>query len=95
MGCLLSISLDVASSSLLSPWRLQMQECSVSWQVPEELLKFGTTVKKKESKLYGAHFKVQNSDMTFGLAAADLRSLFNRNQLGTLHSPRVCTWRVC
>ncbi|PSC74000.1 DEAD-box ATP-dependent RNA helicase 5 [Micractinium conductrix] len=25
--------------------------------VPEELLKFGTTVKKKESKLYGAHFK--------------------------------------
>jgi len=26
-------------------------------QVPEELLKFGTAVKKKESKLYGAHFK--------------------------------------
>lgn len=26
-------------------------------EVPEELLKFGTTVKKKESKLYGAHFK--------------------------------------
>lgn len=25
--------------------------------VPSELLKFGTTVKKKESKLYGAHFK--------------------------------------
>lgn len=25
--------------------------------VPEELLKFGTHVKKKESKLYGAHFK--------------------------------------
>lgn len=25
--------------------------------VPEELLAFGTTVKKKESKLYGAHFK--------------------------------------
>ncbi len=25
--------------------------------VPEELLKFGTTVKKKEHKLYGAHFK--------------------------------------
>lgn len=25
--------------------------------VPPELLKFGTTVKKKESKLYGAHFK--------------------------------------
>lgn len=25
--------------------------------VPEELLKFGTAVKKKESKLYGAHFK--------------------------------------
>ncbi|GHP08083.1 hypothetical protein PPROV_000682500 [Pycnococcus provasolii] len=30
--------------------------------VPEELLKFGTTVKKKESKLYGAHFK--DIDMT-------------------------------
>eukprot|EP00873_Tetraselmis_striata_P046498 jgi/Tetstr1/466762/TSEL_011232.t1 len=26
-------------------------------KVPSELLKFGTTVKKKESKLYGAHFK--------------------------------------
>jgi len=26
-------------------------------KVPEELLAFGTTVKKKESKLYGAHFK--------------------------------------
>ena len=26
--------------------------------VPEALLAFGTTVKKKESKLYGAHFKV-------------------------------------
>jgi ATP-dependent RNA helicase DBP3 len=25
--------------------------------VPADLLKFGTTVKKKESKLYGAHFK--------------------------------------
>ena len=25
--------------------------------VPAELLQFGTTVKKKESKLYGAHFK--------------------------------------
>lgn len=25
--------------------------------VPPELLKFGTHVKKKESKLYGAHFK--------------------------------------
>ena len=25
-------------------------------EVPAELLKFGTTVKKKESKLYGAHF---------------------------------------
>jgi len=25
--------------------------------VPEALLAFGTTVKKKESKLYGAHFK--------------------------------------
>lgn len=25
--------------------------------VPDELLKFGTTVKKKESKLYGAHFR--------------------------------------
>lgn len=26
-------------------------------EVPDELYKFGTTVKKKESKLYGAHFK--------------------------------------
>ena len=26
-------------------------------EVPEELTKFGTHVKKKESKLYGAHFK--------------------------------------
>uniref|UniRef100_A0A7S0R477 RNA helicase n=1 Tax=Chlamydomonas leiostraca TaxID=1034604 RepID=A0A7S0R477_9CHLO len=26
-------------------------------KVPEDLLKFGTAVKKKESKLYGAHFK--------------------------------------
>ena len=26
-------------------------------EVPAELLKFGTTVKKKESKLYGSHFK--------------------------------------
>lgn len=26
-------------------------------QVPASLLKFGTAVKKKESKLYGAHFK--------------------------------------
>lgn len=26
--------------------------------VPDALLAFGTTVKKKESKLYGAHFKV-------------------------------------
>lgn len=26
-------------------------------KVPDELLKFGTHVKKKESKLYGAHFK--------------------------------------
>ncbi|KAJ9529210.1 hypothetical protein QJQ45_007869 [Haematococcus lacustris] len=26
-------------------------------KVPEELLKFGTAVKKKESKLYGSHFK--------------------------------------
>lgn len=25
--------------------------------VPPELLKFGVTTKKKESKLYGAHFK--------------------------------------
>ncbi len=25
--------------------------------MPDELLKFGTTVKKKESSLYGAHFK--------------------------------------
>ena len=26
-------------------------------EIPQELYKFGTTVKKKESKLYGAHFK--------------------------------------
>ncbi len=26
-------------------------------KVPEELLAFGTTVKKKESKVYGAHFR--------------------------------------
>ena len=26
-------------------------------KVPENLLAFGTTTKKKESKLYGAHFK--------------------------------------
>ena len=26
-------------------------------KVPEALLAFGTTVKKKEHKLYGAHFK--------------------------------------
>ena len=26
-------------------------------KVPEELMKFGVTTKKKESKLYGAHFK--------------------------------------
>ncbi len=25
--------------------------------MPADLLKFGTAVKKKESKLYGAHFK--------------------------------------
>ena len=25
--------------------------------VPEDLLKFGTTVKKKDHKLYGAHYK--------------------------------------
>ena len=25
--------------------------------VPEDLLKFGVTTKKKESKMYGAHFK--------------------------------------
>ena len=30
--------------------------------VPDDLIAFGTTVKKKESKLYGAHFK--DSDMT-------------------------------
>jgi ATP-dependent RNA helicase DBP3 len=40
--------------------------------VPEELLKFGTHVKKKESKLYGAHFKEIGADsgkakkITFG-----------------------------
>ena len=28
-------------------------------QVPDELLKFGTHVKKKEHKLYGHHFKPQ------------------------------------
>ena len=26
-------------------------------EVPDDLTKFGTHVKKKESKLYGAHFK--------------------------------------
>lgn len=31
-------------------------------EVPKELLQFGTAVKKKESKLYGAHFK--ELDMT-------------------------------
>eukprot|EP00252_Welwitschia_mirabilis_P010210 TRINITY_DN23380_c0_g1_i2.p1 TRINITY_DN23380_c0_g1~~TRINITY_DN23380_c0_g1_i2.p1 ORF type:complete len:595 (-),score=161.42 TRINITY_DN23380_c0_g1_i2:586-2370(-) len=30
--------------------------------VPDELLKFGTHVKKKESKLYGAHFKEINAN---------------------------------
>ncbi|KAA6424762.1 MAG: DEAD box RNA helicase [Trebouxia sp. A1-2] len=39
--------------------------------VPQELLAFGTTVKKKESKLYGAHFKEVDfskkaTKMTFG-----------------------------
>ncbi|KAL0045639.1 hypothetical protein WJX82_000399 [Trebouxia sp. C0006] len=39
--------------------------------VPQELLAFGTTVKKKESKLYGAHFKdvdfsKKATKMTFG-----------------------------
>lgn len=40
--------------------------------VPDELLKFGTHVKKKESKLYGAHFKEIGADsgkakkITFG-----------------------------
>uniref|UniRef100_A0A7S0YFI4 RNA helicase n=1 Tax=Polytomella parva TaxID=51329 RepID=A0A7S0YFI4_9CHLO len=39
-------------------------------EVPESLLSFGTTVKKKESKLYGAHFKdvdinAKASKMTF------------------------------
>jgi len=40
--------------------------------VPEELIKFGTHVKKKESKLYGAHFKEIGADsgkakkITFG-----------------------------
>jgi len=28
--------------------------------VPDALLAFGTTVKKKESKLYGAHFRVRD-----------------------------------
>lgn len=40
-------------------------------KVPQELLAFGTTVKKKESKLYGAHFKdvdfsKKATKMTFG-----------------------------
>lgn len=40
-------------------------------EVPEALLAFGTTVKKKESKLYGAHFKdidpdVKSTKITFG-----------------------------
>ena len=40
-------------------------------KVPQELLAFGTTVKKKESKLYGAHFKEVDfskkaTKMTFG-----------------------------
>lgn len=26
-------------------------------EVPADLLKFGTAVKKKESKMYGAHFR--------------------------------------
>ena len=30
---------------------------SMEQVVPEDLLKFGTAVKKKESKMYGAHFK--------------------------------------
>lgn len=38
--------------------------------VPEALLKFGTAVKKKESKLYGSHFKdvdftAKSQKMTF------------------------------
>jgi hypothetical protein len=44
---------------------------SFSTQVPADLLKFGTAVKKKESKLYGAHFKdidisAKATKMTFG-----------------------------
>ena len=39
--------------------------------VPQELVAFGTTVKKKESKLYGAYFKEvdfskQATKITFG-----------------------------
>ena len=34
-----------------------VQECFAGETVPESLSKFGTHVKKKESKLYGAHFK--------------------------------------
>ncbi|MEW5317876.1 MAG: hypothetical protein WDW38_009140 [Sanguina aurantia] len=39
--------------------------------VPQDLLNFGTTTKKKESKLYGAHFKdvdfsAKSTKMTFG-----------------------------
>ena len=36
--------------------------CKFAVQVPKELMSFGTAVKKKESKLYGAHFK--DVDMT-------------------------------
>ena len=32
--------------------------------VPSELTKFGTHVKKKESKLYGAHFKDVDATQT-------------------------------
>ena len=32
--------------------------------VPPELLRFGTHVKKKESKLYGAHFKEVDATQT-------------------------------
>jgi hypothetical protein len=35
---------------------------SANQPVPEELLKFGTTVKKKTHPIYGAFFREQNAD---------------------------------
>lgn len=45
--------------------------------VPEELLAFGTTVKKKESKLYGAHFKVYSSPLNHLCLSNLLPAYFN------------------